>query len=964
MTISRVQGQATNPTGYNTRWTGSVANGVAQGNLVVAHVTVGNNATTITGPTGWSLATQNQPAGSNATIETSIWWTVVSASQAGQKQWVWTLNQSHTVYIEIVEFNSTNGWPTNPLDKVASGDTVGSPVQATTISSGTTAATSQASEVACAVLAYKNSAQSESSITAGWTRDLEATLANNNTSTSLYQILTVTGAQAVSYVIGSAQYWAGSIATFKDNAAGIVPQITVSPTSMSFSAVVGGSSPGSLSGILSEINGAATNWTEAINYGSGSGWLAVAPTSGSLAANGQQTITVTATLGALTAGTYTATITFTATTGGSTAVISVTFTVANPSLAVSASTLSFTGKVAGANPANQIDVLQQPTAGSTAWTSAIVYGAGSGWLTRNPTSGNLGANSTTNITISVNTASLAVGTYTATITFTATTGGATATIAVTLTVAYANAYQVLLQGQDITAYVDQLSIDAVDALGQGSGAGGSPTFQGRQSTIKFDVALGPANSAYGAGQHLPTGGTPVLVRQGQVILIDNNGNIVWAGYATKYTDITTSKLGHTLQPFTTLEGTDYDAALDRIIVNATYAGMTDVQIITSVAQAYAPWLDLSLMPATGQFVFPVKNFRNVSVQKVFRTIAGITGYMTWVDFQQRLRYVSLANAQTAPFSLSDTPDFVVSFPHNVQEFVIDDNSVINRVTFYGGRHNSGDFTQDLSPLANGNNKVFPLAYYPHPSSTGAYIVTVNGASKVVGDVNGAQTPANTFKSAGGLADVLMNSDAHAITFDVAPGAGTTVLITYQYDYPMTVVITSQASYQFFGAPYLDGYISDSTVFDINTAIQRSKVVLSQQAFGLVTLKVDCWQPGLRSGMTVNVKNTVRGLNAPYLVQQVEMEPLGAGNFVYHLTLGAWDWNLLDVMLKLANSVNTNDTQQSESVASVDVSTVSFNGTLTTSWTKSDTLHAQPYYARSSPVGDTHDAYPGFATISS
>lgn len=962
MGIVRVQGNAVNSGSLVTSLTVTLSGGIKKGNLVVASVATGNNTTTISGPTGWSEVTFNQPNGSNATISTSIWYLVVSSSQAGQTSWTWSLNHSHSMYICISEWNAANGWPANPVDLFANGDTIGSPVQATSIVSGTTGTTAQAEELWIGSLAYKGSAQSESGVTAGWTSDLEATLDFNNTMTMLYKVASATGAASVSYTIGTAKYWAGCVVTFKDRTS-VTPNIAVSPANMSFSAAIGGANPPVQNDTLSEVNGASTAWTSSITYFSGSGWLSISPTSGSLGANGNANIVVTCATGSLAGGTYTANITFTATTGGDTAVIAVTFLVSGPSLSVSPTSQGFTGQVSGVNPTSKQVTITEGGGVTTAWTSSM---SGSPtWITLTPSSGSVAAFGTSNVTLAINTVGLTTGSYTTTITFTATTGGSTATVAVTLTMlAYAGGFSIILAGQDITSTVDQASIDAIDALGQGSGAGAAPTFQGRQSTIKLNTSLGPANSALGAGQTLPGGG-PYLVRQGQLLIKDSNGNIVWAGYATKYTDITTGVYARTsVQPFTTIEGTDYDAALDRILVNASYVALTDVQIITQTIQKYAPWIGLSFMPAVGVFVFPVKNFRNVSVQKLLRTIAGITGYMIWVDFNQQLHYVALANAQSAPFGLSDTPDFITTFPHNVQEFVIDDNSVINRVTFYGGRHNSGDFTQDVSPLANGSNKVFPLAYYPHPTSDGKYHVLLNGVEQVIGDVNGAQTPANTFISQGGLANVLMNSDAHTVTFDTAPAGGATVLVKYQYDFPLTLIVTSQASYQYFGPPYLDGFLSDDTVFDTNTALQRAKVVLSQQAFGLVTLKIDCWQPGLRSGMTVNVQNTVRALSGPYLVQQVEMEPVGSGVFVFHLTLGSWDWNLLDVMMKLANATAPSDTSQTEVIELVDTNSAVVNANVTSSWTKNDTLYSSPHYARASALGDGHDSFPGFATITS
>lgn len=459
------------------------------------------------------------------------------------------------------------------------------------------------------------------------------------------------------------------------------------------------------------------------------------------------------------------------------------------------------------------------------------------------------------------------------------------------------------------------------------------------------------------------GTVPALVRQGEIIVTDATNTVIWGGYATKFTDTTNADLGHSKQNFTTVDGVDYEAQLARVIVNESFVTQTDVQIISFVLGKYAPWIGQTFLPPKGLYTFPVKNFRNVTVLQVIQTIAGVTGYMIWVDFAKQIHYMSPASAQTAPIYLSDTPDFISSFPHNVQEFIQDDNSAVNRVTFYGGKTPSGDFIQDVSPLANGNNKVFPTAWYPRLSSDGKFHIQVNGAEQVIGYATGATSPANTFKSAGGLADVLINPDAHNFTFDVAPASGATVTIKYRYEYPLTIIVTDEASHAFFGNPYLDGSLSDQNVFDKQTGVQRCKVMLAQQSFGLVSLKVDCWQSGLRAGMMVKVVNAIRGVNKSYLIQEVDVEPLGGGNFVYHLTCGAWNWNMIDIMVKLAQAAAVNDQTAAEAPSLLQVQQVTVNANTTTTWVKKSETTG-PYYARSTAVGDGHDAYPGFATISS
>jgi len=454
---------------------------------------------------------------------------------------------------------------------------------------------------------------------------------------------------------------------------------------------------------------------------------------------------------------------------------------------------------------------------------------------------------------------------------------------------------------------------------------------------------------------------PALVRQGEIIVKDASGETIWGGFATKYTDTSTAILGQTRQNFTTINGVDYEAQLSRIMVNESFVAQTDIQIINFVVAKYAPWINRSLLPPLGVYTFPVKNFRNVSLLTVIQTIAGITGYIVWIDFSKFIHYNSPTTTGSAPFSLSSSPDFVSSYPHNVQEYIIDDNSAINRVVFYGGKKPSGDFTQDVSPLANSNNTVFPTAYYPRVTSDGKYHVLVNGVEKTVGYSTGSQIPSNTFVSAGGLAQVLINPDAHNITFDVAPLTGQTVLIKYQYEFPLVISVTDEISHSFFGDPYLDGSISDQNVFDVPTAIQRCKVLLAQQSFGLTSLKVDQWRPGIKSGQTIQIVNSLRSINGSYLVQAVETAPLGAGNFVYHLTLGAWNWNIIDIIVKLAGQAALSDQTSAEDPSLLLILQVLNHVDVQTSWLKLETVG--PYYARSATVGDGHDAFPGFATVS-
>lgn len=224
MTITRVQGnQANSPNSTSTSLAVTLSSGITQGNLVVAAVACGNNATSITGPSGWTQAVINQPAGANALIETSIWYMVVPAGHAGETSWTWTFGSAHSLFICIEEWSSTTGWMNSPVDQTVQGDTSGSPTQSTTPSSGTTSTTLEATELCIASIAYKGSAQSETSLTSGWTSDLEATLSGGNTMTMLYKVASSTGTAGCQYTIGTQEYWAGVVTTFKPSLSQTIP---------------------------------------------------------------------------------------------------------------------------------------------------------------------------------------------------------------------------------------------------------------------------------------------------------------------------------------------------------------------------------------------------------------------------------------------------------------------------------------------------------------------------------------------------------------------------------------------------------------------------------------------------------------------------------------------------------------------------------------------------------------------
>ena len=73
------------------------------------------------------------------------------------------------------------------------------------------------------------------------------------------------------------------------------------------------------------------------------------------------------------------------------------------------------------------------------------------------------------------------------------------------------------------------------------------------------------------------------------------------------------------------------------------------------------------------------------------------------------------------------------------------------------------------------------------------------------------------------------------------------------------------------------------------------MLLLEQAYGFEHITLHCWRPGLQAGMMLRIDHNVRDIHTAYIVQTVKIQPLGNGQFQYEVDLGAWNWNLVDIL---------------------------------------------------------------------
>ncbi|HEY3455101.1 MAG TPA: malectin domain-containing carbohydrate-binding protein, partial [Bryobacteraceae bacterium] len=202
------------------------------------------------------------------------------------------------------------------------------------------------------------------------------------------------------------------------------PKLQVSGSSLSFSAIAGGSDPAAQTIGISNSGGGTLNWTASKTQS----WLTLSATVGTAPA----TLSIGANVADLAAGTYSDTVTISAPgADGSPQTVNVTLNIAaappSPALNLSSTSLSFSATAGGSNPAAKNITVTNSGGGTLNWTA----GKTQSWLILSAASGT----ALSNLGLSVSIAGLAAGTYTDTVTIAAAgAAGSPQAVGVTLTV--------------------------------------------------------------------------------------------------------------------------------------------------------------------------------------------------------------------------------------------------------------------------------------------------------------------------------------------------------------------------------------------------------------------------------------------------------------------------------------------------------------------------------------------------
>jgi len=275
------------------------------------------------------------------------------------------------------------------------------------------------------------------------------------------------------------------------------PSLVASPTSISLS-YTPGSSPSTPLGISS--TGAAISYTAAASTSTGGNWLQVSPSSGTTP--GTETVSVvTSVAGSLASGTYSGSVVVTCspasscsnTNGILTVPVTLTVTAATLSVSPTALTYSYT-LLSGTNPSSQTVAVSASGGATIPFTASATTNSGGSWLSVSPTSGNTPGT----LTVSVNPAGLAAGTYTGSIMVSSTQApGSSPTVGVTFTVSSAPN---LVPSSNSFTFAYQTGGTAPTAQPLTVGSGGA--------ALTFTAAASTSSGGQWLAVTSPTGPTP------------------------------------------------------------------------------------------------------------------------------------------------------------------------------------------------------------------------------------------------------------------------------------------------------------------------------------------------------------------------------------------------------------------------------------------------------------------------
>lgn len=442
-------------------------------------------------------------------------------------------------------------------------------------------------------------------------------------------------------------------------------------------------------------------------------------------------------------------------------------------------------------------------------------------------------------------------------------------------------YQLLINGTDLTAYVEQNQWSITQNW---SRQGDTATFyltdeHPDRDTLSFSV------------QPLTT-----------VQFIDVGlGQTLFSGVCTKPQF---TALGPNLARWQ-LSCVDWTYLSDRALVAGDYSTLTVDQLVILVTQQANCGIT-AVAASAGGFVYPGPQIPRVQFTfdtltqawtKLSKLASTLTTYGWYVDELLNLHFYPLADAVDSGITFTDditaaNSSTVVAYKNDDMAYEWDATSIRNSVTVRGA-----DYSQSQTDLfvGNGSQTSFPLTYVPDAQNVTNSTLTVGGVPKTVSALTGdsATTDWVVTSNAAGQWFLATNTDA-------VPASPTIISFTYPYLQPVLSKVTDTTSVAAFQSLPNVGvfayYIADTTLLDLSSATRRGQREVYTYADPVERMQVttsEDFTGHVRAGQLVTFVNGMvpdsqnsyesGGLDAQFLVVQNQIQGVAGGYRTYQVT---------------------------------------------------------------------------------
>lgn len=240
----------------------------------------------------------------------------------------------------------------------------------------------------------------------------------------------------------------------------------------------------------------------------------------------------------------------------------------------------------------------------------------------------------------------------------------------------------------------------------------------------------------------------------------------------------------------TLEGADYTAKTQKIIVTESYTSKTVSYIVNDLFEKYVPWATLNNI-GTNTRELTIR-FPDLYLWDAMDQICTLTGFDWYIDDELDVHFFE---------GISSYNGNVIgeySYKRGTANFTRDASKLVNKLWVKGSKGLSLPYTQDIT--VSGDTPI--QLYYTPRAGTEGISVLIGGEPKTLGIQNIAKS---------GEYDFLINATEKLLIPDLCTtGSGS---IEYRYEFPIKILIENEESKRTYGEyeDILTVSIDDSSV---------------------------------------------------------------------------------------------------------------------------------------------------------